>query len=211
VTSPTQDRAPLGLARVDQVLVVATLRRIHDPEASEAFVVAVEVPPGERLDEEGLLDELGAAPSALGPQALWSLDVTRAHAGTGTHVTDSRAEVRLDVVVPTSQTDAAVEVLESLWARIRSLATTAAQGLDRETAIGRAREVVALAWDVDANRLRVSDEEHHPEHGGWTIGLVDGDVGRYEVDLGVVDGDPHTAHVRRHAATEVADSVGESG
>jgi hypothetical protein len=211
VTSPTQDRAPLGLARVDQVLVVATLRRIHDPEASDAFVVTLEVAPGERLDEEALLGELGAAPSALGPQALWSLEVTRTHAGSGTQVSESRAEVRLDVVVPTAQADAGVEVLESLWGRVSSLATTAAQGPDSETAIGRAREVVALVWDVRADRLRVSDEEHHPEHGGWTIGLVDGDVARYEVELAATVDGPRTIRVRRRQATEVADSIGESG
>ena len=201
----------LDLASVNQVLVVATLRRIHDPEASDAFVVTVQVPPGERLDEEGLLGELGAAPSALGAQALWSLEVNRTHAGSGTHVTDSRAEVRLDLVVPTPQAAAGVEVVESLWARVRGLATGSAQGLDRDTAIRRAREVVALAWDVGPDRLRVSDEEHHPDRDGWTIGLVDRGRARFEVELGTSDGDPRTVRVHRHQPTEVADSVGESG
>lgn len=201
----------LDLASVNQVLVVATLRRIHDPEASDAFVVTVQVPPGDRLDEEGLLGELGAAPSALGAQALWSLEVNRTHAGSGTRVTDSRAEVRLDLVVPTPQAAAGVEVVESLWARVRGLATGSAQGLDRDTAIRRAREVVALAWDVGPDRLRVSDEEHHPDRDGWTIGLVDRGRARFEVELGTSDGDPRTVRVHRHQPTEVADSVGESG
>ena len=204
-------RVPLALARVDEVLVVATLRRIHDPEASEAFVVTVEVPPGERLDEEGRLGELGTAPSAFGPQALWSLEVSRAHAGTGTQVTESRAEVRLDVVVPTSQAAAGVEVLESLWRRVRSLASTSRQGLDRETAIGRAREVVALVWDVRADRLQVSDEEHHPERDGWSIGLVVRGRARFEVELATPDGDPGAVRVSRREPAEVADSVGQSG
>jgi hypothetical protein len=203
--------APLDLGRVDQVLVVATLRRIHDPEASVAFVVTVEVPPGERLDEEGLLAVLGSAPSALGPQVLWSLEVTRSHAGTENQVTESRVEVRLDVVVPTSRAAAGAEVLESLWARVRSLASTSRRGLDHETAMSRAREVVALVWDVDVDRLQVSDEEHHPERDGWTIGLVDRGRARFEVELGTPDGYPGTVRVSRHEPAEVADSVGQSG
>jgi hypothetical protein len=211
VSTQGASEAPLGLARVDQVLLVATLRRIHDPEASEAFVVTVEVPPGEGLDEEALRGELGSAPSALGPQALWSLEATRTHAGTGTEVTESRAEVRLDVVVPTSQTAEGLEVLEVLWDRVRSLAAASRQGLGRETAMARACEAVALVWDVDADRLQVSDEEHHAERDGWTIGLVDRGRARFEVELATPDGDPRTVRVSRHEPAEVADSMGESG
>ena len=114
-------------------------------------------------------------------------------------------------VVPTSQAAACVEVLESLWSRVRSLAATSRQGLDREAAVSRAREVVALVWDVDADRLQLSDEEHHPERDGWTIGLVDRGRARFEVELATPDGDPRTVRVSRHEPAEVADSVGQSG
>jgi len=205
------DQGSVDLGRVDQVLVVATLRRIHDPEASEAFVVAVEVAPGERLDEAGLLRELGAAPSALGPQALWSIGVTRTHAGVGSQVSESRAEIRLDVILPTTQSDTGVEVVESLWARLGGLVPTSPRGLTRDESIDRALEVVAMVWGVAGDHLRVSDEQHHPDRDGWTIGLVDEEGTRFEVELGTAGGGPRSIRVRRHRATEVADSIGESG
>jgi len=213
VTSTTEDPSavPVDLRRVDQVLVAVTLRRIHDPEASEAFVVAVEVAPGQRLDEDGLLNELGATPSALGPQALWSLEVTRTHAGTGSQVTESRADVRLEVVLPTAQAHTGVEVVESLWDRLGGLAPMSPRALTREESIDRALEVVAMVWGVARDTVRVSDEQHHPDRDGWTIGLVDEGGTRFEVELGRAGGGPRTIRARRHRATEVADSIGESG
>jgi len=64
---------------------------------------------------------------------------------------------------------------------------------------------------ADPNHLRVSDEQHHPDRDGWTIGLVDEEGTRFEVELGTAAGGPRSIRVRRHRATEVADSIGESG
>ena len=211
MTSPTAGAPDLG--HVDQVLVAATLRRIHDAVASLAVVVVMDLPPGERLDDGVLMGRLGGVAQDLGGQALWSLCVTRTHAGTGSVVAESRAEVRLDVVVPSAQADSALVVLESLATSLPATARPAAdnRGLGRDEAIESARDAVSLVWEVPTDRLQVSDEQHHPERGGWTIGLVDGELARFEVDLAAAGGDPHTVRARRRAAAEVADSIGEFG
>jgi hypothetical protein len=210
VSSPTTGAPDLG--HVDQVLVAGTLRRIHDAVASRAVVVVMDLPPGEPLDDGMLMSRLAGVAQGLGEQALWSLCVTRTHAGNGSVVADSRAEVRLDVVAPSAQADSALLVLESLATSLPQPARAAAvsRGLGRDAAIASARDVVSSVWDVPADRLQVSDEQHHPQHGGWTIGLVDRGVARFEVDL-AADGDPRTVRARRRAAAEVADSIGEFG
>lgn len=201
-----------ALDRVDELLVVVALRGVRQVSPTDAFVVRTDVPPEGGPDERRLLGVLAVLVGSLGPGTLWSLDVARRHEGAGAgQPTRSRADVRLDLVAPAGDTASVFARLDPLLREVRSLSPAAHRYAGRDEAITVAAGLVALVWGAGDAELRVSDEEHHPEQGGWTIGLTDGDVARYEVRLGVVDGDPHTAHLRRHAATEVADSIGESG
>lgn len=204
--------AASGLDRVDELLVVTALRGVSRSQPTHAVVVRTDVPPEGSLDERRLLALLAEVVGALGPGTVWSLDVARRHEGAGAGPpTRSRADVRLDLVTPAADTAAVLGRLEPLLRQVRSLSPAAHRHAGRQEAIAVATELVGLVWGPGDSGLRVSDEEHHPEQGGWTIGLADGDVARYDVDLGVVDGDPHTAHLRRHDAAEVADSIGQSG
>lgn len=212
--SPTSN-APAGsggpdLGRVDQVLVLTTLRSIHESQPSEAFAVSLDVAPDQRLDEESLLALLSAA-AGTGPRTPWSLAVTRIHAGTGADADQSRCDVRLDLVAPAADVAAARDALRALVPQVRALATGAAPRLEHDGALDRARDLVGRVWPADADALGLSDEQHHPEVGGWTLGLAAGSCARFEVEVGVVEADPRTVHLRRREASEVADSIGVSG
>ena len=199
------------LGRADQVRVVATVRRIPDFEASTAVVVTLDVPPDERLDERPLLDLVAGTAAATGPATLWTLDVAHAFVGAGGQTREARTDVRLDLVVPTSGAATVRADVETLAAAVQRLTPTRPRALPRDEAVARARDLVGLVWGVPAPELGVSDEEHHADPPGWTVGLVDGQGVRFDVVLGAVAGDPHVARLRRLHAAEVADSVGESG
>jgi hypothetical protein len=86
------------------------------------------------------------------------------------------------------------------------------EGLSRGEAIDAARRSVLLADPgADEDTLVVTDEEHLASAGRWSIGLALGTRARFEVVIGLVDGDPRTRHVRRLPGSEVVDSVGTEG
>jgi hypothetical protein len=212
--SPTSSAAAASggpdLGRVDQILVLTTLRSIHDGQPSEAFAVSLDVAPDQRCDEESLLGLLSAA-AAAGPRTPWTLAVTRTHAGTGADATQSRSDVRLDLVAPAADLAAARDEVRALVPQVRALAPGTARRLDRDEALERARDLVGRVWPGDSDALEVSDEQRHPEVGGWTLGLAAGSSARFEVEVAAVEADPRTVHLRRREAAEVSDSIGVSG
>ena len=202
----------VDVSRLDQVLVVTTLRRIADVDPADAFVVSIDIAPWQAFDEAAVLELLAPVPVEMGPRTLWSLQVVRTHLGVGAERTESRAQVRLDLVAPTAEAAAGLERLVDLLGSLRGLAPRSTRRLTREEAIDEARELVALVWgSASGSPLTVSDEEHQTAPHRWTLGLVDADMTRFRVVIGAVGGDPHIARLRRHAAAEVSDSMGEAG
>jgi hypothetical protein len=210
----------VDLSRVDEVLVLVTLGTAGDGEPTEAFLATLDMPPGQAFDDRAILELLAPLPALMGEDVVWSAQTGRTLAGTGPQATRATAQFRLDLVTaqppyaPTTDDVEATDLrprLEPLLRQAVAMAPQPTRRIPHEEAIAGALRTVALVWTTAPSPLRVSDEEHHaaPEH--WTIGLVDPQLTRYEVRLGVVDGDPRTVHLRRHHAAEVADSVGVSG
>ena len=211
MTSPAVSGA-VDVARLDQVCVIATLRRIAHPDPADAFVVSIDIAPWQAFEERSVLDLLARVPVEMGPQTLWSLRVERTHVGVGADPSEARAEIRLDLVAPTADAAAGLERLTALMESLCGLVPRSTRRLTREEAIDEARVLVALVWATPSGPpLMVSDEEHHTEPHRWTLGLVGADLTRFHVDIGAAAGDPHTARLRRLAAAEVSDSLGAEG
>lgn len=195
--------------RLDQVRIIATLRRIAHADTVDAFVVSIDIAPWQSFDERSVLDLLARVPVEMGQQTLWSLRVSRNHEGVGPERSEARTEIRLDLVAPTADAVAGLERLTTLMQDLSALAPASNRRLTREEAVEAARDLVALVWEgASGSPLAISDEEHHSEPHRWTLGLVGADHTRFRVDIGAVAGDPHTAHLRRRVAAEVSDSVG---
>jgi hypothetical protein len=208
VTSADTSSA-VDVFRLDQVRIIATLRRIAHADPVDAFVVSIDIAPWQAFDEAAVLELVARVPVEMGQQTLWSLRVARNHEGVGPERSDARSEIRLDLVAPTTDAAAGLERLTALTQALSALAPRSTRRLSREEAVEAARDLVAQVWDGAARSpLAISDEEHHHEPHRWTLGLVGGDQTRFQVDIGAVDGDPHTAHLRRRVAAEVSDSVG---
>ena len=195
--------------RLDQVCIIATLRRIAHADLVDAFVVSIDIAPWQAFDERSVLELLARVPVEMGQQTLWSLRVARCHEGVGQERSEARTEIRLDLVAPSSDAAAGLERLAALTQDLCGLAPRSTRRLTRDEAVEAARDLVALVWDgAPGSALSVSDEEHHSEPHRWTLGLVGADHTRFQVDIGAVAGDPHTARLRRRVAAEVSDSVG---
>jgi hypothetical protein len=211
VTSAAASSA-VDVFRLDQVRIIATLRRIAHADPVDAFVVSIDIAPWQAFDERSVLELLARVPVEMGQQTLWSLRVARSHEGVGPERSDARSEIRLDLVAPTADAAAGLERLAALTQTLAALSPRSTRRLTREEAVDAARDLVALVWGgVAGSPLAISDEEHHSEPHRWTLGLVgaDGaDQTRFQVDIGAVSGDPHTAHLRRRVAAEVSDSLG---
>jgi hypothetical protein len=202
----------VDVSRLDQVLVVATLRRIADADPADAFVVSIDIAPWQAFDEASVLGLLARVPVEMGSQTLWSLQVSRTHVGVGAERSEASAEVRLDLVAPSADASAHLQRLVDLVEGLRNLAPRSTRRLAREEAIDEARSLVALVWSRESDPpLAVSEEEHHTAPHHWTLGLVDADLTRFQVVIGAVAGDPHVARLRRRAAAEVSDSIGVAG
>ena len=198
--------------RLDQVRVIATLRRIAHADPADAFVVSIDIAPWQAFEEQSVLDLLARVPVEMGQQTLWSLRVARTHEGVGPERSEARADIRLDLVAPTADAAVGLERLTSLMEAICGLAPASTRRVTREEALDRARDLIALVWSVPSGSpLALSDEEHHTAPHRWTLGLVGPDLIRFHVDIGAVAGDPHTARLRRLIAAEVSDSLGAEG
>lgn len=211
VTSAAVSSA-VDVDRLDQVRIIATLRRIAHADPADAFVVSIDIAPWQAFEERSVLELLARIPVEMGQQTLWSLRVERTHGGVGPDRSEARAEIRLDLVAPTADAAAGVERLTALTEALCGLAARSTRRLTREEAIEEARDLVLLVWSLPTgSALAISDEEHHTAPHRWTLGLVGPDRTRFQVDIGAVEGDPHTARLRRLVAAEVSDSVGTDG
>jgi hypothetical protein len=198
--------------RLDQVRVIATLRRIAHADPADAFVVSIDIAPWQAFEERSVLELLARVPVEMGQQTLWSLQVARTHGGVGPERSEARADLRLDLVVPTTDAAAGLERLTALTEALWGLVPRSTRRLTRQEAIEQARDLVALVWSASSgSALAISEEEHHTAPHRWTLGLVGPDLTRFHVDIGAVAGDPHTARLRRRVAAEVSDSVGTEG
>jgi hypothetical protein len=211
VTSATASSA-VDVNRLDQVRVIASLRRIAHTDPADAFVVSIDIAPWQAFEERSVLELLARVPIEMGRQTFWSLQVARTHEGVGPEPSEARADIRLDLVVPTADATAGLDRLTSLTEALCALVPRSTRRVTREEAIEQARDLVALVWSIPyGSPLAISDEEHHTAPHRWTLGLVGPDLTRFHVDIGVVAGDPHTARLRRLVAAEVSDSVGTEG
>lgn len=211
VTSAAVNSA-VDVNRLDQVCIIATLRRIAHADPADAFVVSMDIAPWQSFAERSVLDLLARVPVEMGQQTLWSLQIGRTHGGVGGEISEARAEIRLDLVAPTADAAAGLERLTTLTESLSGLVDRSTRQLTREEAIDEARDLVALVWSIPSgSSLAISDEEHHTEPHRWTLGLVGSDLTRFHVDIGMVSGEPHTARLRRLVAAEVSDSVGTEG
>lgn len=205
------DQSPdhgLGSRPLDTRVVAVTFRRTPQAPADVVYLLEVR-PPGERWDESPYVAAVERILVSDGdqPPAIHTLRVTKEYSNWGAEA--SRADIAMSVAGTESAGGPvpAAAVEKSFRAILELAERPVQQAVQREEAIARAQLVVAALSESDVARLTLTDEEHRATSRVWSVGLVAADRTRYQVELGFVDGDPATAHVRRTHKSEVVDSL----
>lgn len=206
----------LDLDLVDELHVRLTYARTFEGPVHDVFLVDVRAAPSSgRFDERPYLDLL--EPVLRSPGGDWApalVQVTR------THRSGSAAGGVADIAVTLATgrsrpvERAVVDTVASVFRTLldRAGAEAPAEILDHDQALLEARLRLERGHDeVDADLLTVSDEEHVPASGLWSVGLVLAGRARFGVRIGFVDGDARTTHIRRLRGSEIVDSVGTGG
>lgn len=201
----------LDLDRVDEVCVRLAFSRILEGPAHDTFLLDARpaISTG-RFDERPYLDRLEPVLRSHGGRWVPSVvHLNRTHRTWGKGPNQAEIVVALATGRSTTMEPAAVAAIGSVFRAILDQAgETPPTALDRRQALLEARLRVERGYaEVHADRLRVSDEEHTPTSGTWSVGLVLDDSTRFTVRIGFVDGDPRTTHVRRLPDSEVVDSL----
>lgn len=192
---------------VEEVRVSVAFAPTGDVPAEEVYVLEVRraAPATREWDERRYVERLGGVlPAATPPPYTFAVSRRRCT----WEAPEGRCDVALLVV---STADAGSR--EAVATAFRSILDLEQAGgsapASRSEAIAVARRVAAVVWaDTDAAGLTVTEEEHRPAQQRWAIGLVGPDGTRYQVDVGLVDGNPATVRARRTAPAEVVDSIG---
>lgn len=202
----------LDLDRVDRLSVRLVYSRVLEGPAHDVFLL--ETRPAlstGRFDETPYLDWLepvlhpngdGYAPSVV--------HVNRTHRNWVDSAGEAEIVVSLATGRSTTMEPAAADSVGSVFRTIlEHAADERPAALGHRDALREARLRVERAYtEVHADRLAVTDEEHVPGSGMWSVGLVLRGRARFEVQIGFVDGDPRVTHIRRRPGSEIVDSVG---
>jgi hypothetical protein len=205
----------LDLDRVDELRIRLTYSRVLEGPAHDVFLLDTRpVPSTGRFDETSYLDCLEPV---LHPQGEgWApavVHVNRTHRNWVESAGEAEIVVALATGRSTAMDQAATEAVGSVFAKIlQQTADEPAAALGHRDALLEARLRIERAYaEVHADRLSVTDEEHVPASGMWSVGLVLDDRARFKVRIGFVDGDSRTTHIRCLPGSEIVDSVGTGG
>lgn len=203
----------LQLGRVDQLRIRLRYGPTLDAPAPDVFLLDVPLAAADTFDEKPYLEALEPILYAAAAAPLpYSVHLHRHHTSLG--ATAGEVEIRIDVATGAAPSRLPTAAVDAVAAGFRSvLEHTGPPGslaLRHDDAIDRARAQVREAYpEVDPAELTVSDEEHRPAQGSWSVGLRrHTDLDRYVVVVGFLDGCPDSAHVHHHRRSEVLDSVG---
>jgi hypothetical protein len=165
-----------------------------------------------RFDEVPYLECLEPVLASTGGVPSWVVDVTRTHRADRDGVGEAQLSVLLATGAPPVDGTLAptlTPLMGEAFSRMVGRFAPGATAPERADALGAAAAAVGHAYpDVDPGALSLTDEEHHADGGGWTVGLAVPGVTRFRVQLGLVPGLPGSAHVHRMPLGEVVDSVG---
>lgn len=206
----------VDLGRVDELRVRLAFSRAPEEPPHDVFLLDVRPVTGTgRFDESPYLDLLEpvlALPA--GKRRRCVVQVNRTHRSW----TDSPGEAEIAVALSSGRATSAMdhEATEVVRLALRKVLdrveASRAPALAHQEAVGEARARVARVFtEVEADRLTVTDEEHHAAEGTWSMYLAVPAVARFHVLLGFVDGDPTTTHIQRLPSSEIVDSVGTGG
>lgn len=201
----------LHLGRVDRLRVRVGYGPALGEPPRDVFLLEVPLTASHTFDEKPCLEALEPilypAPAAPLP---YSVHLDRHHTSLGS--TAGEVGIRMDLGTGSGSLPAtAVEAVALGFRRILDHAGAHDRPqLHHDDAIDRARTHVQRAYpELDPADLSVSDEEHRPAQGSWSIGLRrHTDLDRYVVVVGFLDGHAGSAHVHHHRRSEVLDSVG---
>lgn len=202
----------LNLDHVDELCIRLTYSRFLEGPAHDVFLLDIRPPCSTgRFDERPYLDRLQPVlHSHGGGRASSVLHVNRTHRD-WEGADEAEIVVALATGRSTTMEQATVGAIGSIFREMLDQANdgASAAALDHQHAVLEARLRIERCYaEVHADLLRVTDEEHVPASGMWSVGLVLGDRARFRVRIGFVDGDPRTTHIRQLPGSEVVDSVG---
>lgn len=206
----------LDLGRVDELHVRLTYGRSFEGPVHDVFVL--DTRPGSAtgsFDERPYLELLEPVLQAPGgDRAPAVVHLNRTHRSGVEGPDEAEIVVALATGRSTPVERAVVDTVGSAFRTMldRAGAEPPAELLDHDHALLEARLRLARGYaGVDPDLLSVSDEEHGPAPGTWSVGLVLAGRARFGVRIGFVDGDARTTHIRRLRGSEVVDSLGTGG
>jgi hypothetical protein len=171
----------------------------------------------ERFDEMPYLELLEPVLDAAGGPPSWVVDVSRSHRSDRDGMGAAHLSVALALGRKAYATDPDPDLTGLVQAALGGMVgagstapgSTAPEPLSRGDAVTAATGAVGTAFaGVDVGSLSLTEEEHHPALGQWSLGLAVPGEARFQVLVGLVPGVPASAHVRRMPVSEVVDSVG---
>lgn len=203
----------LQLGRVDQLRIRVRYGPTLEDPAHDVFLLDVPLAAADTFDEKPYLEALEPILYAAAAAPLpYSVHLHRHH--TSLETAGGQVEIRMDLATGAESTRLPTAAIDAVAAGFRRvLDHTGPPGspeLRHDDAIDRARTHVQEAYpEMDPAELAVSDEEHRPAQGSWSVGLRrHTDLDRYVVVVGFLEGCPRSAHVHHHRRSEVLDSVG---
>lgn len=203
----------LDLDRVDELRVRLSYGHLLEGPAHDVFLLDLRLAPSAgRFEERPYLDAL--APVLRSPGGDWAPTVVHVNR-THSNWAGESGVVEIAVALATGRYNTlARDAVDKIHSAFRSMLdgsgdAAAPTSLDHEQALLEARWRVERGYgDVHADLLAVTDEEHVPASGMWSVGLVLADRARFSVRIGFVDGDVRSTHVQRRPGSEVVDSLG---
>lgn len=167
----------------------------------------------DRFDEVPYLESLEPVLDFAGGPPSWVVNVSRTHRGDRDGLGHAHLSVLLAVGGPPASGEPVPDltpVMRSAFSRmVARFAPAPPAPLARDDALAAAAAAVGHAYpDIDAQRLSLTDEEHHTDDGHWSVGLSVPGADRFRVLLGLVPGLHGSAHVHRMPPHEVVDSIG---